>query len=396
VNVFILALCQAMLLTGTSTIIATSALIGVAIAPDPGLATLPLSLQFLTTMFIVAPASALMKRFGRRPVFVAGAVTGAGGFALAALGVHLGSFGLFALGGILVGAHNAVGQFYRFAAAEAVAPTWRSRAISLTLAGGVLASLLGPNLARYTRDVVQPPFTATFTALVVTTLLAAALSSLLQLQSTPDSLVGAPRPIGEIARQPAFVVALGSAIVAYVTMNMVMIGAPLAMHALMLPFAATAIVIQWHVFSMFFPSFFSGDLIRRFGVLTVIAAGCCLELLAVVTNLAGQTMTHFLVALIALGLGWNFMYVGATALLGEAHTPSERASVQGLNDTAVFTAVTLSSLAAGALVTHVGWVPTNALALPAILVVLGLIAWYAPVRTRTRAAPAAADRSASD
>jgi MFS family permease len=386
VNVLILALCQAMLLSGTSLVVSSSALVGVAIAPNPALATLPLSLQFLTTMFVVAPASLLMKRFGRRPVFVLGAVIGAGGFAVAASAVHLGNFALFTAAGILVGVHNAVGQFYRFAAAESVEARWRSRAISLTLAGGVLASLIGPNIARFTKDLVQPAFTASFAALLVTTLVAAGLSSLLRLKTSAEtSSSGTTRPLRQIARQPSFIVALAAATIAYATMNMVMTGAPLAMHAMMYPFPATTLVIQWHVFAMFFPSFFTGDLVRRFGVLATIAAGCLLELAAIGTNLAGQTMTHFLVALICLGLGWNFMFVGATTLLGDVHSPAERARVQGLNDTFVFTAVTFSSLAAGALVTHFGWVPTNLLALPGVTCVLVLVVWYGLTRSRVAA-----------
>ena len=224
-------------------------------------------------MFTVAPASLLMKRYGRRPVFVTGTMVGVCGFALATLGVYLGNFWLFALAGCLIGLHNAVGQFYRFAAAESVAAKWRSRAISLTLAGGVLASVIGPNLARLTRELVQPAFTASFAALIVTTLLAAVLVSMVRLEKPTETVNEPGRPLRTIARQPAFVVALLSAVVAYATMNMVMTGAPLAMHAMLMPFAATATVIQWHVFAMFFPSFFTGDVVRRFGTATI-ATSC--------------------------------------------------------------------------------------------------------------------------
>jgi MFS family permease len=388
-NVFLLALCQALLLSGTSLVITSSALVGVAIAPDPALATLPVSLQFVTTMFTVAPASLLMKRFGRRPVFVTGTLVGASGFVLAALGVYLGNFWLFALSGTFIGLHNAVGQFYRFAAAESVAAEWRSRAISLTLAGGVLASLIGPNLARLTRELVQPAFTASFAALIGTKLLPALLVSRLRLEKPHESVNEPGRPLKTIARQPAFIVALLSAIVAYATMNMVMTGTPLAMHAMMMPFAATANVIQWHVFAMFFPSFFTGDIVRRFGTLPTIATGCLLQIGAIGTNLAGTGEMNFLASLVCLGLGWNFMFVGATTLLGESHAPSERARVQGLNDTCVFTAVAVSSLASGALVTHLGWYTTNMLALPGVMLVLGTVVWFGLSRAHSlRAGPA--------
>ena len=378
-NIFLLALCQAMMMTGVSLVLSSSALVGAELAAHPILATLPMSLQYLTTMLVMIPVSRMMQRRGRRPVFVAGALIGAVGMGLATYGIAIGSFVLFAAAGILVGMHNAVGQFYRFAAAEAADSELKSRAISLTLAGGVLAAFLGPNLARLTRDAMVPTFSASFLALCVTTLIAAALASRLRLPVVDDAAAeGTGRPMAEIAKQPAFVVAVAAATLGYASMNLIMTATPLAMTCQHQAFDDIAWVIQWHIVAMFAPSFFTGDLIRRVGVLTVIAAGALLELACIAVNLAGTSVAHFNAGLILLGLGWNFLYVGGTSLLTETYRPEERGRVQGLNDTLVFTSVTLSSLAAGGLVNLYGWETVNLAVIPGMLTVLLLgagLAW---------------------
>lgn len=390
-NVFLLALCQAMMMTGVSLVLSSSALVGAELAAHPILATLPLSLQYLTTMLVMIPVSRAMQRRGRRPVFVAGALIGAVGMGLATYGIAIGSFALFAAAGILVGMHNAVGQFYRFAAAEAADSERKSRAISLTLAGGVLAAFLGPNLARLTRDAMAPAFSASFLALCVTTLIAAALASRLRLPAADAGAAaeGTGRPMMEIARQPAFVVAVAAATLGYASMNLIMTATPLAMTCQHQAFDDIAWVIQWHIVAMFAPSFFTGDLIRRVGVLAVIAVGALLELACIAVNLAGTGVAHFNAALILLGVGWNFLYVGGTSLLTETYRPEERGRVQGLNDTLVFTSVTLSSLAAGGLVNLYGWETVNLAVIPGMLAVLLLgarLAWR-----QRRSAPAVAE-----
>lgn len=373
-NIFLLALCQAMMMTGVSLVLSSSALVGAELAAHPILATLPLSLQYLTTMLVMIPVSRMMQRRGRRPVFVMGALIGAVGMGLATYGVAIGNFVLFAAAGILVGMHNAVGQFYRFAAAEAAGHELKSRAISLTLAGGVLAAFLGPNLARFTRDAIVPTFTASFLALCITTLIAAALASRLRLPVVDAAATeGTGRPMMEIAKQPAFIVAVAAATLGYASMNLIMTATPLAMTCQHQSFDDIAWVIQWHIVAMFAPSFFTGDLIRRVGVLTVIAVGALLELACIAVNLAGTSVAHFNTALILLGLGWNFLYVGGTSLLTDTYRPEERGRVQGLNDTLVFTSVTLSSLAAGGLVNLYGWETVNLATIPGMLVVLLLI-----------------------
>jgi MFS family permease len=387
-DVLLLFLCQAMLMTGVSLVLTSSALVGAQLAPDPIFATAPLSVQYLATMVALLPVSHAMHRYGRRAVFVVGALIGTVGVALATIGIYGSSFLVFTLAGALIGINNAVGQFYRFAAAEAVDAGLRSRAISLTLAGGVIAAVLGPNLARLTHDALQPPFTASFLTLTVTTLLASLFASRLRLPPVPgETATGERRPMAEIARQPVFIVAVVVGMLGYGEMNLLMTAAPLAMHSQHHNFAATAEVIQWHVVAMFAPSFFTGDLIRRFGVLRVMLVGAGLVLVCIFTNLSGMSVTHFELALIFVGVGWNFLYIGATTLLTEAYRPSERAHVQGLNDTMVFTTVALSSLASGGLVAHFGWKAINIVALPALLIIVTGIWWLGWHRARVVARP---------
>ncbi len=385
-NVILLAFAQAMLMTGMSLILSSSALVGMQLAPDPAWATLPLSLQFLTTMLILWPVAQLMQRFGRRPIFIAAALIGAAGFALAAFGIYRHSFAAFALAGLLIGVINATGQYYRFAAAESVAHDFRSRAISFTLAGGVLAAFIGPNLARLTRDALSPAFFASFLALIGTSLFAAALLTRLRLpRPTSDTGTGEKRRLVVIARQPTFIVAVLAGTIGYGAMNLLMTATPLAMHAHHHSFAATAEVIQWHVVAMFAPSFVTGDLIRRFGIYPILLGGCALIFAAATTNLLGAQVFHFETALILMGVGWNFLYVGGTTLLTETYRPAERAMVQAFNDTLVFTTVTISSLVSAALVAHFGWGTINMVTLPILSLVtigIGWLRWRSTAQAR--------------
>ncbi len=389
-NVLLLALSQAMLMTSMSLAITASALVGAQLAPDAGLATVPQAVMFLTTMLMMFPASHLMQRMGRRPIFVGGALFGVVGVAIAALGIHTESFLMFTLAGVLIGIYNAVGQYYRFAAVEAVDPSGHSRAISLTLAGGVIAAVIGPNIARFTRDMLQPPFTASFIALIGTTLLAAFFASRLRLPTVSTvAASGEARPLAVIARQPVFLVAVAAAVIGFGAMSLLMTATPLAMHAHHHDFADTAGVIQWHLVAMFAPSFFTGDLIRRFGVLNVIAAGCVFMFACIGVNLLGTSVTHFHIALILLGIGWNFLYVGGTALLTQAYRPAERARVQALNDTLVFSVVAASTLISAGLLSHFSWEKMNVFVAPVIAVVLGATWWLAWQRTKPVPSPAA-------
>ena len=385
-NVFILAFCQAMLFGGTGLILSSSALIGNELSPSPALATLPLAIQYMTTMLVIFFVSHLMKVKGRRYVFVRGALFGTVGLLLASLGIWLGNFTLFVMASLLIGVHNAIGQFYRFASAESVASEYKARAISWTMAGGVLAAFIGPNLAILTKNMLEHVFLASYLVMVLMTLSVALISSRLKLPVIPEEDMPT-RPLLEIARQPKYLLAMIAAMIGYGVMNFLMTATPLAMQCESHSFSSTALVIQWHLLAMFAPSFFTGDLIRKLGVLQVMILGCLLLISCSIVNLNGTTLFHFEAALVLLGIGWNFLYIGATTLLTETYSFNERSKAQGLNDTFIFATLTGTSLASGALVTEFGWQPINLYSIPPTLIVcLGLV-WLVFRRPAQRAAP---------
>lgn len=388
-NVLLLALSQAAVMTSVSLVLASSVLIGVQLA-SPALSTLPLAMQYLSTMLVLYPVARLISRYGQRPVFCGGALIGALGLAVAAAGIWLGSFVLFALAGGLIGIFNAVGQYYRFAAAEAVPLEQRSSAISLTLSGGVLAALAGPNLARWTKDALQPAFAASFLALVGVALLAAWLATRLRLAPPPAVINNTqPQAFAPLLRQPDFLLAVVVSVVGYALMNLLMTATPLAMMCSHLGFAETATVIQWHVVAMFAPSFFTGALIQRIGVLPVMLLGgaCLLGCIAVAVN--GETLPHFELALILLGIGWNFLYVGATTRLVECCPPAQKARVQAFNDSLVFLAIAGVTFSSGSLVDHFGWQALNLYAaVPVLLMMLAILGRWLATRGQQRQARA--------
>lgn len=373
-NVMLLALCQAAVMTMTSLVLSSSALIGADLASAQW-ATVPLAVQYLGTMLLTYPMSRWMGRWGRRPVFVMGALLGASGLLLAAAGIHQGSFTLFVVAGLLIGSFTAVGQFFRFAAAEAAPPESRSRAISLTLTGGLLAAVAGPQLARFTADVWTPAFTASFLALALVALLAAVLASRLRL----SPLAAHPQSAGsaswsKLLANPRLVLAMAAGVVGYGVMNLLMTATPLAMLCSQLAFDDTASVIQWHLVAMFAPSFFTGWLIQRLGVMVVMLAGCGLNLAGIAVSLEGVSYSHYLVALMLVGGGWNFLYIGATSLLTDSCPEAEKTRVQGLNDTLVFLGLTVATMGSGALVTHLGWEVVNLwAAVPVLMVIVAIV-----------------------
>lgn len=386
-NVLLLALSQAAVMTSVSLVLASSVLIGARLA-SPALSTLPLAVQYLGTLLALYPMAGLIQRYGHRPVFCGGALLGALGLALAAAGIWLGSFVLFALAGGLVGVFNAVGQAYRFAAAEAVPAERRSSAISLTLSGGVLAAMAGPSLARWTKDALAVPFAASFLALVGVALFAAWLATCLRLPVPAASAGDGPaQPLSPLLRRADFRLAVVVGVVGYGLMNLLMTATPLAMLCSHLGFAETATVIQWHVVAMFAPSFFTGSLIQRLGVLPVMLLGalCMLACIGVAVN--GESLMHFELALIFLGIGWNFLYVGATARLVECCPPAQKARVQAFNDSLIFFVIAGITFSSGALVDFFGWRALNLYAaLPVVLVLLAIIwQWLAGLRPKSAA-----------
>lgn len=371
-NILLLALCQAIMMTGGSLLITSAAVVGAMLTDERSLATLPLALQFLASMVTTVPASFAMRRWGRRAGFIAGVLAGASGAGIAVTAIIAGDFRLFCVGTALIGVFNGFGIYFRFAAVDAAPKNFKEKAISYVMAGGVVAAFAGPNLANLARELIPAAaFAGSYAALVL--LYAVAFLALLfiripRAQAVVEGRSG--RPLWQIARQPVFVVAMLGAMLGYGIMSLVMTATPLAMEVCGQPFSDSAFVIQWHVFAMFAPSFFTGALIRRFGVLTVMGWGVLCYIGTVVINLSGVTVTHFWLALFLLGIGWNFLFVGGTDLLTEAYREEEKAKAQALNDFMVFTTVSIASLSAGALQYHYGWQAVNWGVTPLIAIIL--------------------------
>lgn len=376
-NVVVLALCQALMMIGTSTLIAEAALVGHLLATDKILATLPLGLQQLGAMSATFPASFLMKRIGRRGGFTVGTLFGITGTAIATTAVFMGSFWLFCLGTALNGVYNGFGLFYRFAAADGVTPSWRGKAISYVLAGGLIAAFVGPEMAKHTKDLFAPiEFAGSFTALIGVAFLALLVVQLLDIPPPTAAERQEPgRPLAEIAAQPAFIVAVFTSMVSWSVMSFLMTATPLAMIACGHSFNSAAFVIQWHIIAMYAPAFFTGQIINRLGVINVILVGAGLLVAASLVNLSGVAVAQFWVGLALLGLGWNFMFVGATTLLTETYRPAEKAKAQAANDFLMFGAVTLAALSSGAMLHLFGWETLNVGVLPLIALTAVAALW---------------------
>jgi MFS family permease len=341
--------------------------------------------MFLGTALATIPGSILMARLGRRPGFVLGAALGVLAGVLAALGLWSKSLALLAAGTFLVGTYQAFAQFYRFAAGEVADHAYRPRAISLVLAGGIVAALLGPAIGRIGSTLLPTAYAGSFLLLAAVSLVAALLLTRLRVPAPPavDAALIA-RPLAQIVRQPTYMVALFAAATGYGVMILAMTATPIAMvqhhHAL----ADATTVIQLHVLGMFIPSFFTGSLIARFGVLRIMLTGVALLAAHVLATLTGTGFQSFAAALMLLGVGWNFLYIGGTTLLTTTYTAAERGRAQAANDLAVFLIGLLSSLSAGALLDAVGWQTMNALLLPWLAIAafaLMALAWTRRVST---------------
>jgi len=387
INVLLLALCQGLLLVNAVTLVAVGALAGYALADNKALATLPATLYVIGAALSTFPASLYMKRVGRRAGFLTGATFGLAGSVLATAAIAIGSLATLCAGTFLFGIYNAFGQYYRFAAADAAAPALRAKAISYVMAGGLIGGIVGPEVSKFTRDLAQPTYMASYASLFLVCLAAMATIAFLRIPLPKEErLGGEARPFAAIARQPAFVVAVSVAALGYGTMNLLMTATPLAMGFCGHPYSASATVITGHVVAMFAPSFFTGALIQRFGVLNVILAGVAAMLACVATALTGQQVANFWWALVLLGLGWNFMYIGGTTLLTETYRPAEKAKAQGFNELVVFGIQGLSALASGVLVNTRGWDVLNYTALP-LIVAAGAASLWLAARRRTRSSP---------
>ena len=377
-NVSILAACQALLFTNNTTAIAINGLAGFALATDKGLATLPATGLVIGGALASFPASLLMKRIGRRRGFIMGAAVGILGAIISSAAVYAGSFWMLCLGTVVLGMYNGGAQYYRFAAADVSPPVFKSRAISLVLAGGLVGGLVGPELSKYSVDVLAVKYAGGYLSLTVFHDLA--ILALWNLDVPPpdrEERQGFARPLGKIVAQPKFVVAAMSSALGYGVMNLLMTASPLAMGVCGHPFSAAAFVIQWHVVAMFAPSFVTGDLIRRMGVINLMLTGAFLQLVCVAVALSGVTVAHFWWALVLLGIGWNFLFIGGTTLITETYQPAEKAKAQGANDLTIFAVMVTSSFLSGLLHESNGWSMLNYLAVaPVVVIVCGLL-WLA-------------------
>ena len=384
-NVLILAGTQALFQTVSVMVITISGIVGWMLATDKSLATLPIAMMMVAVAVTMIPASLFMQRYGRKAGFILGAAFGIVAGLLAAISIWQESFFLFVAANMLVGCYQAFAQYYRFAAADAASENFKSRAISWVIAGGVIAAVAGPNLVRFTQNIGTAPSALTFLTMAVLAALAIVLLS--QLALPPVTITESHEPartLPVIMRQPIFLTALAGSSVGAAVMLLVMTATPLTMQICGQPIGAAATVIQWHVLGMFAPSFFTGNLIRRFGVLAIMGSGVVLLLGHIAFALSGVEFLHFLSGLILLGVGWNFLFVGGTTLLTEAYRPSERAKVQAMHDFLMYGAVTIATFSSGSLLSNFGWQAVNLAVLPFLAVALMMIIILAIQRKRAR------------
>jgi predicted MFS family arabinose efflux permease len=387
-NVAVLVLAHAVLGAQLALNIIIAGLAGARLADDPSLATLPISIVVLGSLVTTPGISLFMGRYGRRAGLLVGAAAGAAGGALCARALFVESFELFLLGSVLLGIYQAAQGFFRFAAADAAPDAYKPKAISWVLAGGLLSALLGPEIVRATSALFPDvPYAGAYLAVIALNVVGAAVLALLDIPPAQHAAAATEpgRPLAVIARQPAFLVAALSAMVGFASMSLVMTSTPLAMvgHGFTTDHAAD--VVRWHIVAMYAPSFFTGSVIVRFGRLPVIAAGLLLLAGCGAIALAGVDIENFYLALVALGIGWNFSFIGATSLLGTTHTRGEQAKVQGLNDFLVLGLVAGGSFGSGALLDAFGWSAVQYAMAPALLLALAGIASLG--FTSRRAAP---------
>jgi MFS family permease len=388
-NVLVLSGTQATLQIAGATMVAVTGLAGFALATDKSFATVPLTCYVIGSAITTIPASLLMKTIGRRGGFQVGTVIGMFGGAVCSLAVFLASFWMLCAGMTLMGMYTAFGKYYRFAAADAASDTFRAKAISLTLAGGMVGGILGPEMAKRTVDLFADYlYLGSYLSLIFVCLLAMLVLSRLSIPKLSErDLKDSGRPLGVIMRQPVFVVAVLAAMLSYGIMNLFMTSTPLAMRAHDHPFNDAAFVIEWHMIGMYGPSFFTGSLINRFGVLNVILAGIVLLFVCIVSALAGTGLFNFWAALFLLGIGWNFMYVGGSALLTECYSPAERAKTQAANDFLIFVTMAISSMSSGVLLNKSGWHAVNYGSIPFLVIATAATLWLMWRRRGSRTVP---------
>ncbi len=390
-NVYVLVASQAILGAQMPMIFVVAGLAGKSLAPNACLATLPISLMVIGSMLTANPISAFMARYGRRAGFVLGAFAGALGAAIAAFGLSRGSFAIFVSGAFITGIYQSAQGFYRFAAADTASDAFKPKAISYVMAGGLLSAVVGPELVKLTSTAMAVPFLATYLTVIGLNLIGVFLFALLNIPTPKPAAAGtvAGRTRMELIRTPRIAVAVIVATVSYALMNLVMTSSPLAVVGCGFHVSDASNVVTAHVLAMFIPSFFTGSLITRFGVERIMAIGLAILACAGVVAMAGVQIENFFAALMLLGLGWNFGFIGATTMLTASHTPEERGRMQGMNDFLVFGGVTLASFSSGGLMNcsggtvQAGWAAVNLAMLPFLILAGGALLW---LRMRPKAA----------
>ena len=377
-GVLALSFCKALLSTGNVLLVAVTALIGQTLSPDPIWSTLPVAFQFIGLMCATIPASLIMNKIGRKNGFYLGNMLGIAGALFCIQALYSASFNLFCTGTFFLGIGIGFGTLYRFAAVEMCEKPYRAKAISIIMAGGVLAAIAGPNLAIFSQDMIEgTPFVGAFWGLLV---LYIAAMLVLTIVNFPPQVIHAPgvrtRPVIEIILQPLFLVSVIAAMVSYVVMNLLMTATPLAMHHNGFHFEQSALVIELHALGMFLPGFFTGNLINRFGTIRILLIGALTMLVCIGINLNGQSQLHFSIALFMLGLGWNFMFVSATHLVADAYSEAEKPKAQAANEFLIFSMVTISALASGWMEATLGWHIMNLMCIPVVLFAVLIVIYF--------------------
>ena len=382
-SLWLLAICQGLFLTNNVTFIAINGLVGLSLAPLGWMATLPVMGYVVGGALSTGLVAKSQHRFGRKTAFQLGLVVACLSALLCAYAAWSQNFWLLCAATLVAGYYNANANLYRFAAAELAAPVWKEKAVSLVMAGGLMGAVLGPNLAAQTRTLTAVPFMGAYLALALVALVSMAVLRFITFPPTlARQLNDAGRPLREIMRQPAFIVAAACGALGFGVMNLLMAATPLAMQQCGLPFSDAALVLEWHVIGMFAPGFFTGHLIKRFGVLPVMGVGVLLNMVCITVALSGSDLREFLLALLLLGVGWNFLFTGSTTLSLQTYAPSEKDRAQGALNFFVFATTALSSLASGVLVTTQGWQLLNAVSLLPVTLAGLAIVWLA-VRQRS-------------
>ncbi len=386
-NAVILAIAQALYGAALTAVVVTAGLVGAQLAPSASWATLPMSMTIVGTALTTFPISLMMRRTGRRLGFVVCALVGAVGSLVGVVAIFQRSFELFLVGCFLVGVYQASASYYRFAAADTASPLFKPKAISWVMTGGIVAALIGTVLVMFTVDLLAPvTFAGTWVVMSLLALAGAAILLAVDIPLTEKHDAPSGRPLSVIARQPRYIVAALTAMLAYGIMMLVMTATPVAMLGCGFSVQDSSWVIQWHALAMFVPSFFTGSLITRFGAEKVSAFGMVLLVGAAGAGLMGIHFENFAVGLILLGLGWNFGFIGGTTLLTDTYEPEERNKAQGLNDFLVFATTAVTSLSAGKLLAWFGWEGVNYAVLPMVVLALVMIGWLATHKSNGKAA----------